>query len=121
MVRPVTPDRAPDWEARLAGVLREASTRAFDAQEWNCARFAHRCAEAVSGRALPFRRVGSLEGSVDALFPRVPVKFAQRGDVVAADVPEPSLGICIGTKAAFLAESGLYTVAMRDVRVVWGV
>ena len=32
--------RHPDWVARLAALLREAETRAFDARHWNCALFA---------------------------------------------------------------------------------
>lgn len=115
--------RAPGWEARLAEQLRQASARPFDAKSWNCARFAHACAEAVSGRSIPFQRKrGGLEVSVDAVLPRVQPRRACRGDVVLANVPEPSLGVCVGCNAAFLMRhSGLLTIPMRQVIVAWSV
>ena len=113
--------RAPDWESRLAEVLRAASVRAYDARQWNCARFAHACAEAVSGRSLPFRWRGSLEASADAVLPRVAPTLAGRGDVVLADVPEPSLGVCAGRTAAFVTAQGLISIPRSRVRAAWAV
>lgn len=112
--------RPPGWEARLAAVLREAATRPYDARRWNCARFAHRAAEAVSLRSIPFAYVGgSLAASADAVLSRVEPPQAQRGDVVLADVPEPSLGVCAGRVAVFLGRRGLECFPMSRVRAAW--
>lgn len=113
--------RPDGWETHLNSVLAAATVRRYAAKEWNCARFAHACAEAVSGRTLPFRRRGTLEESVDAVLPRSEPRQARRGDVVLAEVPEPSLGVCLGRKAAFVTARGLLTVPMRSVRVAWSV
>jgi hypothetical protein len=113
--------RARGWESRLIAVMREASLRPYAAREWNCARFAHTCAQVVQGRALPFAWKGSLENSVDAVLLRVEVRQAQRADLVLAHVPEPSLGVCIGAQAAFVTPAGLMTVPMRNVRIAWSV
>lgn len=113
--------RPNGWEARLAERLREAAARPYDAKTWNCARFAHACAQAVSGRSIPFRRRGSLETSVGAIFPPVQPSRALRGDVVLGNVPKPSLGVCIGSRAAFLGRSGILTIPMWEVTAAWRV
>lgn len=115
-------DRHPDWEARLATAIREASNKPFSARRWNCALFAHDVAQRVSGRALPFAyKGGSLVASVDAVLARVPVLQARRGDVVLAHVPEPSLGVCVGSRAVFVAREGLLEVPLSEVRLAWSV
>ena len=114
-------DRAPGWESRLADVLCVALTRGYDARKWNCARFAHACAEAVSGRPLPFVWRGSLEASADAALPRVAPALAHRGDIVLAQVPEPSLGVCRGRDAVFVTAKGLLSVPMSAARAAWSV
>lgn len=114
-------DRPQDWEARLARALQATANRPYNTRTWNCARFAHYMAEQVSGRTLPYQYQGSLEASVDALFERVPVLLAQRGDVVLADVPEPSLGVCVGGQVLFVSAGGLLTRSLRDARIAWGV
>lgn len=114
--------RRDGWEARLAESLRAGAARPYDAKKWNCARFAHCCAEAAAGRALPFRRKpGGLEACADAVLPRVAVLHARRGDVVLANVPAPSLGVCLGRTAAFLSRSGLMTIPMRQAVAAWSV
>lgn len=117
----VVNERHPDWEARLVQVLRQASRKRFDAREWNCARFAHACACAVSGRELPFHYVGGLEASVDAVLPRIEPLRARRGDIVLADVPQASLGVCVGAAAAFASLNGLLTRPLSSVHAAWSV
>lgn len=115
-------DRPVDWEARLAKAIRDASHKQFSARRWNCALFAHDCAQRVSGRALPFAmKGGSLVTSVDAVLPRVAPQLARRGDIVMAHVPEPSLGVCVGREALFVAKKGLMRLPMRGVRTAWSV
>lgn len=113
--------RAAGWESRLAAVVLEARKRAFDPKRWNCARFAHEAAQAVAGQALPYRWHGSLEASADAALPRINPKRALCGDIVMADVPLPTLGVCIGRKAAFVSVSGLIYFPMRKARIAWSV
>ena len=124
-MEPGMSDRPQDWEARLVQELRAASLKPFDARQWNCARFAHVCACAVSGRELPAPGhatwKGSLEASVDAMLPRIAPLQARRGDLVLADVPEPSLGVCIGSAAAFVTTDGLLTRPLHEIRSAWSV
>jgi hypothetical protein len=114
-------NRPYGWEERLAAVLKEASQRQFDPQTWNCALFARACAEAVSGRSLPTRLSRTLEHTVDRLFPRIERSQALRGDVVLADQPKPSLGVCTGSQAAFVGPEGLIEIPMSRVLIAWRV
>lgn len=102
-------------------VLRESCDKPYHVRHWNCAVFVHTCAQVIRGCALPFAWKGSLEASVDAVFERVPVKLAQRGDVVLACVPEPTLGLCLGAKAAFVSPAGLITEPMSRATAAWSV
>jgi len=47
--------------------------------------------------------------------------FAQRGDVVLRDTPEhgPTLGICVGSRVAFVGPEGLAFVAAGECRRAW--
>ena len=98
-----------------------AVCRPYHPRKWNCAKFAHRAAQAVSGRPLPFVWRGSLEASADAALPRVAPALAHRGDVVLAEVPEPSLGVCRGRDAVFVTAKGLLSVPMSAARAAWSV
>jgi len=61
---------------------------------------------------------GSLERLVSGVFgDPVPVAKGRRGCPVIADIPEPTLGVCIGRHAAFLAESGLAFLPMAKCRL----
>lgn len=113
--------RPEGWELRLSEALRTARVSEFNVKTWNCAQFARHTAMAVSGRDIPSKWLGSLEATADAVLPRVGVRQAQRGDVVLADTPEPSLGVCCGRRAAFLTTSGLTYFPMRQARIAWSV
>jgi hypothetical protein len=113
--------RVEAWESRLAEALRDARSMEFDTRRWNCALFARHCVMAVTGRDVPVRWLGSLSATADAVLPRVDVRRAQRGDVVLAHTPEPSLGVCVGRKAAFVTASGLTYYPMRKARIAWSV
>lgn len=114
-------ERARGWERRLAVVLREAAARPYHARDWNCARFAHVCAQVVQGREIRYAWKGSLADSVDAVLPRVEVRLARRGDIVLASVPDPSLGVCLGAAAAFVTAGGLLTEPMSRADIAWSV
>ncbi|ARZ01305.1 hypothetical protein NE897_06670 [Yersinia ruckeri] len=91
--------RHPDWQQRLAQTLQVASERPFLWGQHDCCLFAADCAIAVCGvdpladyrgqydSALSARKVllrghGSLAAIFDSVFDRVPIKLAQRGDIV---------------------------------------
>lgn len=118
--------RAADWEQRLAQTIRQGHAKPFSAKRWNCAIFAHDCAQAVLGVYLPepgrSTWKGSLEASVDAMFPRSSsIGFARRGDLVLADAAKASLGVCIGATFLCVARTGLTAYPMTSARVAWRV
>lgn len=115
-------DRVQNWEAILQAEVKEAIERPFDAKTWNCAIFVHTTVQKILGQKIPFRKKrGKFEKSVDAVLMRTPVLKAKRGDVVIADVPNPTLGICLGTEAAFVGIEGLRTEPMSKVYIAWTV
>lgn len=115
-------ERPQDWPQRLDAALKVARTRGYHARDWNCARFAHTCAQSIAGRDLAYRWRGSLEDSVDAVLPRLTdARRARIGDVVLASVPEPSLGVCLGRCAVFVTKRGLLKLPMSSVSIVWAV
>lgn len=102
--------RYDNWPLHLQQVLQAAREAAFSWGENDCCLFAADCCVAVCGidpaeqyrgryrteigakRAL--KQVhGSLEAAWDACFERIPVRLAQRGDVVMFD---STFGRCIG-------------------------
>ena len=114
-------DRQENWESALVAELRAANGRPYDARRWNCARFAHQCANAIATRPIPWiTRDGLVEGA-NAVLTRIDPAGAQRGDVVLAHVPQPSLGICLGVRAAFVTASGLMTIPRSDIVAAWSV
>ncbi|MFQ6249652.1 DUF6950 family protein [Yersinia enterocolitica] len=91
--------RYPDWQKRLTHVLQAASERPFSWGENDCCLFAADCAfatcgidplanyrgkydSALSARKALLRGHGSIIGIFDSVFERVPLKLAQRGDIV---------------------------------------
>lgn len=114
-------NRPADWELRLNRVLRASVDRPYHVREWNCARFAHACAEAVSGRSIPFKFKNSLAESVDSVLIRSCPLLAKRGDIVLAHVPEPSLGVCIGREAVFVTNEKLLQVPMQKISIAWAI
>lgn len=100
-------------------MLREASRREFDPQTWNCALFVRACAEALTGRPIPKKLYRTLERTVDAYFQRIERTQARRGDIVLAEIPQRTLGVCTGARAAFVSPSGLTEIPMSHVLIVW--
>jgi hypothetical protein len=59
---------------------------------------------------------------VDELFQRHSYALAaRRGDVVLANVPHPTLGVCVGAQAVFLMESGLMSKPLSEIAIAWRV
>lgn len=132
--------RVPDWEARLAEYLESVRETPFAWGSHDCALFAASAVEAMTGvdygapfrgkyrtelgsvRALKRFGAGSLEATLDGLFPEIPLAFAQRGDVVMRD---EAAGICLGPDAAFVGDldgaPGLVRYPRREWARAWRV
>lgn len=106
----MTMNRYSDWPHRLQKTLQAAREAAFSWGELDCCLLAADCCVAVCGvdpaeryrgryttergaKRVLANTHGSLEAAWDACFERIPVRQAQRGDVVLFDAP---LGRCIG-------------------------
>jgi hypothetical protein len=65
------------------------------------------------GAARVLHRYGGLEELVDHfLGPSQAPSLARRGDVVLGEVPEPTVGICVGHKAVFKSDGGLESLPL---------
>ena len=113
--------RHPDWENRLDVYLAEQEFKGWMWGENDYCHFAAGAAEAITGvgyghlhvctSALSARKLLNLHGGVVAIadqhYSRIDVSYAQRGDIVAADVShgELGLGVCIGSSAVLILEA----------------
>lgn len=131
--------RREGWEARLWEILAEAQARPYELGRHDCFRVACRVIEALSGvdrwpefegryatareaRRLIARHGRSFEAAFDWFFgsANVPVRYAQRGDVVALAAGEAKhLGVCLGAQSAFLAPEGLARVPTLNCICAW--
>lgn len=133
------------WPSILAGKLEEMAAKPFSWGSHDCALAACDVVLAITGIDLgePFRgrytdragaivvlaARGGLETAVaaiaaDAGFLEVPVKRAQRGDVVLLDtVDGPAVGVVDmdGCQAVFPGPEGAARVRLRDCRRAWRV
>lgn len=113
--------RLPRWESRLHAYLTAQAAASFTYGTCDCALFCAGAVEAVTGedpatafrgkystargshRALKRYGAGTLEATVDALFPVIAPAFAQRGDIV---LHGEALGVCVGRHALFVGQEG---------------
>ncbi|MCP3729248.1 hypothetical protein M9978_02305 [Sphingomonas sp. MG17] len=126
--------RRTDWEARLGEYLASVVDRPF---EWGVHDCALHSANAVlsmtdidfaasfrghyrtaigSVRALRRYGAGTLEATIDSLFPTIGRAFARRGDLV---MHAGALGICVGGDALFVGEEGGAAGLVRIARPSW--
>ena len=133
--------RAPRWESRLAQYLRDVRKKPFAWGEHDCCLHAakalelqhgvdhaseHRGAYADAGGArrvlrTRYRNCAWHVPERHGLQP-VPVKLAQRGNLVGARVgSRKALGICFGAKSYFVGRDGLVTIATLDCERAWRV
>lgn len=114
--------RLVDWEKRLQAVIEESSRRPFDPQKWNCCLFARQVVQALTGRLPADVWRGSIVNTVDgAGLARIEPTQAQRGDLVLADVPETTVGVCLGAKSAFVSPQGLSLLRTSRASMAWRV
>lgn len=115
--------RIDGWEKRLSELIEENSKRKFEYGIFDCVLFACDAIKSLTG--LNPRRIIAKEyqgegeaskiieewGGIERIanivadryaFESIPVLFAQRGDIVMAEIKNlKSLGVCVGKKVAF--------------------
>ena len=129
--------RPIDWPARLAAFMQERRTITFDWTTNNCGLFAADWIARLTGcdpaadlrgrRWTPWtvtrwlREVGGLSALADArLGPRVPVVQARRGDIVSSLIRHsPCLGVCLGSKVAFVGPAGIELWPLKRCSAAW--
>ncbi len=128
--------RVPDWPRQLDAVVNDARVRPFNWRRHNCATFAADCVEAMTGVSLHERfadcltsvrravlNAEFLEEHADSILGverRIPVRLAQRGDVVIVRVePAPALAVCLGISAAAVGPTGVSFVRMEAALCAW--
>lgn len=127
-------ERLPDWENRLSATLGEWLLKRF---RWHsdCARFAAAITIAQTGHdpladlrgqyrtlreAMELLAEKPMEARLDERFPRVPVAFAQRGDIPL--IGDHALGCVIGSQGQFFMPGGeMGFVPRAEWDHVWGV
>jgi hypothetical protein len=135
-----TVHRLEGWESRLNAVIEGARDKPYVLGSWDCFRLACNVLEALTGvdrwpewrgryatkeQALRLlaSRASSFEDAGDGFFgvPHVATAFARRGDIVALATGDGAkhLGVCLGSRAACLSESGLVFVPVAKCLCVW--
>ena len=129
--------RLPGWEAALAAAVDDARSRPFQWGAHDCATWAFDVRRALTGQdaaqdwrgrystakgaAKVLRRLGfdSLAGLSSAIMgDAIQPLSAQRGDIVLC---EAALGVCVGSMAVFVAESGLTARPLSGAAMAWRV
>lgn len=129
--------RLPDWPERLAAHLDRWRARPFGWGDADCARFAEGAVLAVTGRRVAIgptwcdldsargvlRLLGGLVRAVDEHLPRVPLPYAQRGDVVLVRGPAHRHLAVIDGAGGWVAPgaAGLVRGPLVQARLAWGV
>lgn len=133
-------ERREGWESRLSKVIEAARTEHYELGRHDCFRLACQAIEALTGvdrwseyagryhtRREELRLLAehgsTFEGAFDRVFGavRVDLKQARRGDIVSLMTVDGKkhLGVCIGSRAAFLAETGLLFVPLSSCFCAW--
>lgn len=131
--------RRHDWVYRLNNVVTAAADRPYVLGEWDCLRFACACIDAMTGRDYWPRFAGystklqalrtirkiapTFHGAVTVVIESEPIipALAQRGDIVMYSdaAGEEHLGVCIGTHALVLTDTGTLRMPMADGGILY--
>ena len=129
--------RLHEWPELLNAYVAAHRATPFEWGVHDCCRFAAGAIQAITGtdpmaqfsytteaeaRAL-IESAGGIEALVTSVLgdPLPSVAQAQRGDVLLADLPTPSIGTCLGATTAFVSERGLLLVRTNRARMAWRV
>lgn len=126
--------RRSTWEADLSDYMTSVRDRPFEWGVHDCALFAAGAVIAITGvdpipeyrgayvselgsaKALKRLGAGTLDATLDTLFPSVPLAMAQRGDLVwYAD----SVGVVMGGHALFVGREGEHEGLVKVGRALW--
>ena len=132
--------RRDDWPQILAAELERLQDAPFSWGTHDCGLFAGNMVLALTGTDVvadlrgrwddamgamrEVEQCGGIESMAAARLgpPRDGPLYAQRGDVVLADLEHgATLGVCEGAHAVFVGEHGLVRVPIALVRVAWAV
>lgn len=133
--------RLEGWEGRLQALVEDARGAPYELGTHDCFRMACRVVEALTGvdrwaefpgyrtrreaLALIARHGHNFEEAFDWFFGqlRQDTRRARRGDLVAIQTPdgEKHLGVCLGTRTAFLSASGLVFLDTAECICCWAV
>ena len=129
--------RKDEWPQLLEHFVVSRREARFEWGAHDCCAFAARAIEAMTGEnpaaklptyaseeeamAIKDNAGGLLELPFSLGFQRVPVAFAQRGDLVAVETGErgPALGICLGRESAFASAVGVSFRETLSCSVAW--
>lgn len=133
-------NRVDGWHERLLRVIVMGESQPYVLGEFDCFRFACDCVSALTGLPSAWANWSSRYHDLDSALSLIEEyggfkkafsmifgdeivtwKYARRGDICASPVVGGTrhLGVCIGTKAVFLSESGLTEVPMSFCEWVW--
>lgn len=131
---PLALARKGDWQTALSAYIAECEGRPFAWGSHDCAMFAAGAVLAMTGtdiaaefrgrysteagsvRALKRYGHGTLEATLDAKLPAVPIGFARRGDLVMRD---EAVGVAMGPFALFAGEAEGRPALVRVPRSEW--
>ena len=134
-------NRVDHWEAALDREVARARRESFDWPSHNCALWAARVVEAITGEdvlATAYRNLprteraiyavltgedGTLRDAVTAaLGEEKPAMEARRGDVVMLSLDNRLIvGVCLGAKVAAVGPTGLRTRPITEAVAAWSV
>lgn len=131
--------RRENWEQHLDALMKDWQSRPFVWGQADCAQFALAVLRAVSGRdwaqisVQPYKtargarallqrlEAGDMPALADKMLgPRMPISYAQRGDIVSAACRfGPALGVCLGAHIALPGEDGLVYRPLSSAFAAW--
>ena len=127
-------DRLSKWESRLAQFVESNRTTPFKWGYHDCATFACKCIEVITGeypikerwgskgKAMQLIQERSLTDRASDHFPQIEVNLAQRGDLVATMTDDGiALGIFLSPVAVFASKDGLSFSKRNELLKAWKV
>lgn len=129
--------RHEDWPNRLEAYVESKRSEPFKWGTNDCALFARGAVESIlveSSTSDLVMRYRSAAGAmkwlidheaedlwdfVDKHFERIPVKMAQRGDLVGHMTTDKSIGVCLNGMFATPSDNGLLFASMDDAVTAW--
>lgn len=126
--------RVPNWESKLAQFVESNASTPFKWGSHDCATFACKCIEVVTGvypiqerwasktKAMRLMTERSLMDRASDCFEQIDINLAKRGDLVATMTEDGiALGIFMSPVAVFASKNGLSIRRRRELLKAWKV